>query len=153
MAGVEENGSVAERLRDDGIEALAIITRPMTATPGYLRLAVDGRPRRHDRKNRYATISTRPSPCSGRVAASGMRGGADPHLFGLCDAARDAGRGFLAGEIGAGAAGAFRISRRRTGHGGGKKAADADQRWAAQAGKKSGPSLVLGDIGTPRPIT
>ncbi len=141
--GSVEEMVVAERLRDDGIEALAIIT-PNDSHARYLRLAVDAgldvmieKPLCNDLDEAIALQQA--------VAASGCAV-ALTHTYSGYAMLREMRARVLAGEIGA-----VRLVHSEYLAGGlataMENAPDADQRWRLKP-EKSGPSLVLGDIGT-----
>jgi predicted dehydrogenase len=141
--GSFEEMILQERLRDDGIEAVAIIT-PNDSHARYLQLAIDAgldvmieKPLCNDLDQAFALQQAVQE--SGRAVAL-------THTYSGYAMLREMRARILAGEIGA-----VRLVQSEYLAGGlataMEKAPDADQRWRLKP-EKSGPSLVLGDIGT-----
>lgn len=133
----------AERQRDDGIEALAIIT-PNDSHARYLRLALAA----------GLDVMIEKPLCNdlteaedlAKVVADSGRAVVLTHTYSGYPMVRDMRARILAGEIGA-----VRLVQVEYLAGGlataVEQAPDADQRWRLKP-DRSGPSLVLGDIGT-----
>lgn len=132
-----------ERLRDDGIEAVAIIT-PNDSHARYLRLALDAR----------LDVMIEKPLCNDLDEAISLREAVQQsgcavaltHTYAGYPMVRDMRARVLAGEIGA-----VRLVQVEYLSGGlataMETAPDADKRWRLKP-EQSGPSLVLGDIGT-----